>query len=123
MSVLVLDSSVWIEYFADRPKAGLVEPLVADFARLIVPAVVLYEVYKRIKVMIGAEAAETAIGRMMLSPGIALDSDLALQAADLSIVSRLAMADSMILAAARSCGAEFVTLDADFRGVPGVRVL
>ena len=123
MKLLVPDSSVWVEYFADRPKASAVDPLIADPARLIVPAVVVYEVYKRIKAGIGIEAAEAAVGRMLLSPVADLDSDLAMQAADLSIASRLAMADAMILSAARAYGAELVTLDADFHGVPGVRIL
>ena len=123
MKSRILDASVWVEYFADRPKASLVEPLVSDPSSVIVPAVVLYEVYKRIKVGIGDDAAEAAIGRMLLSEVVALDCDLALQAADVSVFDRLAMADAMILATARAYGAELVTLDADFKNVPGARVL
>lgn len=123
MKPLVVDSSAWIEYFADRPKARLIEPLLSDPTRLVVPAVTVYEVYKRVKAGVGEEAAEAAVGRMLRSPAAVLDADLALQAADLSIQSKLAMADAIILATARACGAQLITLDSDFEAIPGVRVL
>lgn len=44
-------------------------------------------------------------------------------AADLSLEFSLAMADSLVLAAARSAGAQLITGDTDFKDTPGVRVL
>jgi predicted nucleic acid-binding protein len=49
-----------------------------------------------------------------------LDAPLALVAARLSIEYRLPMADSVILATARSQAAILWTQDADFKGIPGV---
>lgn len=123
MSVAVLDSSVWIEYFAGRPKAAQVEHLLADPARILVPAAAVYEVYKRLKSGAGKDVAEAAVGRMLASPVVPIDADLALQAADLAVDHKLAMADAFVLATARVHGAELVTLDADFKGVPGSRLL
>ena len=123
MKTLVLDSSIWVEYFADRPKARAIESFIQDPARLVVPAVAIYEVYKRIKIGIGKEAAEAAVGRMLMSRVMPIDSDLALQAADLSIETKLAMGDALVLATARACGGELITLDSDFKGLPGARVI
>ena len=123
MTLSVLDSSIWIEYFAERPKADKVEPLMHDPARLIVPAVTIYEVYKRLKAGFDEGIATTAVGRMILSPIVPVDAELAMRAADVSLETKLAMADSLVLATARVHGAELITLDSDFKGLPGVRVL
>jgi predicted nucleic acid-binding protein len=123
VSLLVLDSSAWIEYFGDKPKAQRIEPYLERPELLRVPAIIFYEVYKRALGTFGEEVAKSAVGRLSRSPAIPIDRDVSLVAAELSLNLRLAMADAMILAAARSCGAELVTLDADFRGIPGVRVL
>ena len=123
MKRLILDSSAWIEYFADRPKADRVKPFLVDPQRILVPAVVFYEVQKKALSAFDEEVAETVAGRLSQSESVPLDRDQALTAAHLSLEHRLAMADALILAAARSCDAELITLDADFRGIPGVRVL
>ncbi|MBI3555383.1 MAG: PIN domain-containing protein [Deltaproteobacteria bacterium] len=52
-----------------------------------------------------------------------LNRDIALTAADLSVQLRLATADSVVLAHAHTAGATLVTLDNDFAGVTGARVL
>jgi toxin FitB len=46
---------------------------------------------------------------------------LVIDAARLSRSASLPMADSIMLATARACGATFWTQDADFNGMPGVR--
>jgi predicted nucleic acid-binding protein len=48
-----------------------------------------------------------------------VDESLALEAADLSLVHRLAMADSLVYATARRFGAILITGDTDFDGLPG----
>jgi predicted nucleic acid-binding protein len=49
-----------------------------------------------------------------------LDADLAVAAADLSANLKLALADSIILATARDCGATVWTQDEDFEGLDDV---
>jgi predicted nucleic acid-binding protein len=51
-----------------------------------------------------------------------LTEELALTAADLSLTHGLAMADSMMLAAARAHSAQLVTTDAGFQGIEGVTI-
>ena len=43
----VVDSSGWIEYFADGPNASFFEAAIQDADSLVVPAITLYEVFKR----------------------------------------------------------------------------
>ena len=50
-----------------------------------------------------------------------LDDQLALEAAELSIETKLALADSVILATAYAHDAELWTQDSDFEGLEGVR--
>ena len=52
-----------------------------------------------------------------------LDPTLALAAARLSALERLPLADSVMLATARSLGAILWTQDADFEGREGVRYI
>lgn len=52
-----------------------------------------------------------------------LDSRLAVAAAQLSHVLKLPMADSIILATARSHQARLYTMDADFRGLEDVELM
>jgi len=68
------------------------------------------------------EEAVDAVATMKKTNVVDLTEELALTAADLSLAHRLAMADSMMLAAARAHKAELVTTDAGFEGVPGVTV-
>ena len=52
-----------------------------------------------------------------------LDMELSLDAAKISLESRLPMADSIILATARAHNAVLWTQDSDFRGLEGVRYI
>lgn len=46
--VRVVDSSGWIEYFADGPNASFFAPAIEDAGSLVVPTSSLYEVFKRL---------------------------------------------------------------------------
>jgi predicted nucleic acid-binding protein len=51
----------------------------------------------------------------------ALDSAVALSAAQLGIAHKLPLADSIILATAKQFGATIWTMDGDFEGIPNLR--
>ncbi|MEA2236446.1 MAG: hypothetical protein QOC81_1170 [Thermoanaerobaculia bacterium] len=61
-----------------------------------------------------------AVSVMQRTRIVAIDQDLALASADLSLDHGLAMADSIILATARRFHADLVTSDRDFEGIAGV---
>lgn len=123
MRSTLLDSSCWIEFFAGGPKAGAVAGYLKRPKGLIVPSIVVYEVYKKIKLSKGEELASLAAAHLSKAEISPLTESIALLAADLSIDYKLAMADAVILATAQSHEAQVVTLDADFKGLPGAIVL
>lgn len=84
------------------------------------PSIVLYEVYKILKRDESEEDALTAAAQMMKTYVVPLTETLALEAADLSLEHRLAMADAIVYATGRSQRAEIVTTDADLGRLPGV---
>ncbi len=117
----VVDSSGWLEYFADTPNAAFFSPAIEDSENLIVPAICIYEVFKRILQQSGPSAAQTHIGDMYTGQIIVIDDSLALSAAQLSVEHNLPMADSLILAAARKHRATLWTQDEHFKDLPGVQ--
>ena len=117
----VVDSSGWLEYLADGRNAGFFAPAIEDLPRLVVPTLSLFEVFKRLLQQRGEAPALQAIALMHQGRIVDLDAALALAAARLSSQERLPLADSIILATARSCGATLWTQDADFEGREGVR--
>ena len=121
--MVVVDSSGWIEFFTDGPKADAYARYLRHPEKVITPAVVLYEVYKKIKRERGEEVAKLCVAQIEKTNLVPIDTDMALRAADLSIEFSLPMADSFVLASARASGAELITGDADFRKVPGATVL
>jgi predicted nucleic acid-binding protein len=116
----VVDSSAWLEYFADGPNSADFAPVIADPENLLVPSITLFEVFKRIKAQRDSEAALRAASQMRRGQVVVLDADLAIAAADLSAELRLPLADSVILATARAGGATLWTQDGDFDGLPDV---
>jgi len=117
----VVDSSGWLEYFADGPNADFFAPAIENTAELVVPTLSLYEVFKRVLQQRGEGDALQAVAIMIQGTTVDLDMDLALSAAKLSVDLKLPMADSVMLATAQSQRAILWTQDADFEGMEGVR--
>jgi len=117
----VVDSSAWLEFFADGPNAeAFLEPLSSP-EQLIVPTITLYEVSKVVQRQRGRDAAIQVLAVMQQGREVSLDAPLAIQAAALGLELGLPMADSIILATARAHGATLWTQDEDFRDLDGVR--
>jgi len=116
----VVDSSGWLEYFADAPNADFFAPAIEDVANLVVPVITLYEVFKRVASEQSTDQAYVAVSQMRQGHIVDLNANLAVSAAALSLDRRLPMADSIILATARSFEAVLWTQDEDFWGLDGV---
>jgi predicted nucleic acid-binding protein len=119
----VVDSSGWLEYFADGPNADFFAPAIESVSDLLVPTLSLYEVFKRVLQQRGEGDALQAVAVMVQGSVIDLDMDLALSAAKASAELQLPMADSVMLAAAQTHGATLWTQDADFEGIAGVQFI
>ena len=119
----VVDSSGWLEYFADDVNAPFFAPIIEATDQLIVPSITLYEVFKRVLILRGEELALQVIALMMRGRVVDLDVTLALESAKLSASLKLPMADSVILSTAYSTGATLWTQDSDLAGLPGVQYI
>jgi predicted nucleic acid-binding protein len=119
--VNVVDSSGWLEYFAEGPNADFFAAAIEAADELIVPTVCVYEVFKRVCRQRGESDALLAVALMQQGTVTDLSIHLSLEAARTSMAPSLPMADSIILATARSADATLWTQDADFAGVEGVR--
>jgi predicted nucleic acid-binding protein len=116
----VVDSSGWIEVFTDGPQADRFLAVLDQDDRLVVPAISLLEVFKWVLREHSEAQAIQAVAVMQRGKVVDLDSRLAIAAAQLSHTLRLPMADSVILATARSQQARLYTMDADFQGLTDV---
>jgi predicted nucleic acid-binding protein len=119
--VNVVDSSGWLEFFADGANANFFAKAIADTERLVVPTISMLEVFKRVLQQRGENAALQTAAHMRQGRVVPLDAATALAAAKLGVEHKLPLADSVILATARQHGATVWTQDADFRGLEGVR--
>ncbi len=116
----VVDSSAWLEYFADGANAAYFAAPIEDTAHLIVPVLCIYEVFKRVLQQRDESDALQAIALMQQGTVVALDATLAIEAARIGTVWKLPMADSVILATAKMHKATLWTQDADFAGMERV---
>lgn len=118
----VVDSSGWLEYFADGPNADFFEPVIGEEDSLVVPSISIYEVFKRLLAEPdGEQIGLSVVAAMQRGLMADLDAELALDAARVSRETRLPMADSIMLATARAHGATLWTQDADFEGIADVQ--
>ncbi|MEP7188462.1 MAG: type II toxin-antitoxin system VapC family toxin [Roseiflexaceae bacterium] len=119
----VVDSSGWLEFFADGSNAMFFAPSITDVEHLIVPIISIYEVFKRVLQQRNETDALQAVGLMAQGQVIELNQKLALSAAKISVDLKLPMADSLILATARAYQAILWTQDADFKNIDGVQYI
>jgi len=119
----IVDSSGWLEYFAGGPNAKFFSKAIETNSDLIVPTLSLYEVFKRILQQRSEGEALQAVAVMHQGRVVELTAPIALSAARISTDSRLPMADSIMLATARSFDATLWTQDADFQDLPGVQFM
>ena len=121
--MILVDSSGWIEYLAARPKADLFAPYIEGSEPLVSSAIQIYEVYKVVRRDLNEERAIEAVSALRMTTIEPLVESLALEAADIALEHGLAMADAIIFATASRHGAQIVTGDVDFDGLPGVTLI
>ena len=116
----VVDTSGWLEFFFDGPKAKVFTPILDDTSRLLVPVICLYEVFKKVCAAAGEARALQTVAQMKLGRVLDVTEPVALRAASISLQHGLPMADSLILAFAWTHEAKLWTMDQHFAGLPGV---
>ena len=113
--MIIVDSCGWLEWFTDGKLANQYKEYLAYPDKILMPAIILYEVYKVLKREVGEEKALLAAGYMKSSTVIPLDDTLALVAADIALKEKLAMADAIIVAISRVHDCKIISSDADLK--------
>lgn len=119
----LVDSCGWLEVLIDGPLAERYAAYLSDPTQVVTPTIVLYEVYKKVRLERNEEDALRAAAQMKKTRLIPLTESIALTAADLGLAHRLAMADAVVYATAILHAARLVTSDADFELLPEVTYL
>ncbi len=117
----LVDSSGYLEYFANTKNAAHFKKPIEDTSHLIVPTVILFEVFKKVLKERDETSALIVAAHLQQGKVIELSSEISLEAAHLSLKFNLPMADSLIYATTQKHQATLWTQDSDFKGLPGVR--
>jgi predicted nucleic acid-binding protein len=120
MKKYLVDTCGWIEWLMDGKLAVSFEPYLKQLSHLVVPTLVQYELYKWICREKNTTTALEIIGITERATVVALDTHLALAAADIARENNLAMADAIIYATAQKNNAELITSDRHFARFTGV---
>lgn len=117
----VVDSSAWLSFFAGDKNASVFAEAIETTEKLLVPSITITEVFKNILRQRDEESALIAIAHMKEGRVISLDSELAMNAANVGVLHKLPLADSIIFATAQKYHATLWTQDIDFRGLRNVK--
>ena len=117
----IIDSSGWLEYFAEGPNASFFSRPLQKTADLVVPTITIYEVFKVVLRQRNESDALQSVALMQQGSVVDLTLGISILAAKMSIERHLPMADSIILATAQLYGATIWTQDSDFKEIDGVR--
>ena len=116
----VIDTSAWIEWLAGSALGVRLGKQFPDKPQCIVPTIVQLELSKWLVRELGEDPADQVIAYTQKCVVVPLDTSIALLAADLHREHKLATADAIVYATARHVGAELLTCDAHFEGLPEV---
>jgi predicted nucleic acid-binding protein len=94
----VIDSTLWLEYFADTDAGNNVAEIIENTDELIVPTITMYEVFKKLLFETNEDSALFAVAYMRQGKVIELNEELSLSAARISKDNKMPMADSIIYA-------------------------
>lgn len=119
----VVDSSAWIEYLTGSALGVALAGELPDRDQWVVPTVIQLELAKWLARAIGDDKTDLVIAFTATCVVVDLDTRIALAAAELCAQYKLAMADAVVYATARAQGADLLTCDRHFEGLPGVRFI
>lgn len=116
----VVDSSGWIEYFFDSPRADLFAVAIEDVTNLLVPVVSIFEVHKVLSRKLPTGAVLSCLDVMRQGRVLDLTDKRAVAAADIANKYKLAMADAVFYSMAIEFDGTLWTQDVDYKGLPSV---
>lgn len=118
--MILVDTSAWIEWLTGSPTGEKLASSLPDQSDWLVPTMVQLELSKWLTREAGEDKADQVIAFTQVCQIAALDTEIALAAAEACRDHKLATADAVIFATARAHGAKVLTCDAHFRGLTDV---
>lgn len=119
----LVDTSAWIEWLMNTPTSDAIAAALPRRTHWLVPTIVQLELEKWVARETSAEQADEVIAFSQKCVVIPLNTDIALAAAELCREHKLATADAIVYATALAHGADLLTCDAHFEGLPGVTLI
>jgi predicted nucleic acid-binding protein len=113
----IVDSSLWLEYFAGTDSGNIISETIENINDLIIPSITLYEVFKKLLLETTEDDALFCIAHMKQGSIIDLTDELSLVASKISIEFKLPMADSIIYATTLKYNCILWTQDHHFSGL------
>jgi len=117
----VVDSSCWLEYLTDSPRADLFAQAIEQTGQLLVPTIALFEVCKVLSRSLQAPLVQRCLDVMRMGRVLDFTDPRAIAAAHAAKAHGLALADAAMYSMAQEQGAMLWTQDVDYDGLPGVR--
>ena len=121
--MVLVDTSAWIEWLTGSPAGEKLSGQMPEQSDWLVPTMVQLELAKWLTRELGEDKADQVIAFTQVCQVIPLDTEIALAAAEACRSHKLATADAVVFATARSRGAMLLTCDAHFEGLPGVTLI
>lgn len=115
----VVDTSAWIEWLTGSALGRKLGAEFPDKVQCVVPTIVQLELSKWLVRELGEEQADQVIAYTQKCLVVPLDTPIALLAAELHRQHKLATADAIVYATAQRQGADLLTCDEHFKGLPG----
>ena len=116
----VVDTSIWIEWLIGSPLKAAITSEMPSADSCIVPTIVQLELSKWLNREMGENEADQVIAYTQTCTVAPLDTKIALLAAEMHKLHKLATADAIVYATAIANGADLLTCDAHFEGLAGV---
>lgn len=119
----IVDTSAWIECLIGSPLGATLAGELPGRGDWLVPTIVQLELAKWLTREVGEDKADQVIAFTETCIIADLDTAIALSAAELCARHKLATADAVIYATALAHGADLLTCDRHFEGLPRVRLI
>ena len=117
----IVDTCGWLEYIADTKNSKNFEQAILDTKNLIVPSIIIYEVFKKICLDYCEDTALKVIAELKQGKVIEINETISIYAAKLSLEKKLPMADALIYATGLLYKATIYTQDNHFENLSGVQ--
>jgi predicted nucleic acid-binding protein len=118
--MILVDTSAWIEWLIGSPTGDRVSEHLPEQDAWLVPSMVQLELAKWLTREVGEDKADQVIAFTQVCRVVPLDTEIALAAAEACRIRRLATADAVVFATAQVHGAQVITCDSHFEGLPSV---